>query len=883
MRLGYAILILALSLYFFRNSPGNSERDFIQPPVTPQNRSMIHQIWSSNGWALDVMKGQCSYRETQYTVDGRRQHAFTMYVMQEPTSFNFDYGQYLTPSQDNVHQKLLFEVDQDNMRASRPVLLMKSNYSARTDIFETALVYNNSRFTHMAKLGFYNNASKQFAIPLIPRTPEALDKLLHGETAPRIQARFGGGRKNMTITRLDDTAVAAYNALGRPGGKAVAAYSVAGFNFRSISGVFNECALRRISSGFAGGDSPSTYYLNPTTYNDNFQYCRTGDNVANGDPGKWGPFVDPNPNQPRSPSDSSQKCPFYCPDSSDDTNLNQTIFYSKQWSSKSCVIALGYDATNPNLGDDCYGEVSSNQKGFGQKYPVPVRRWKDLSGDQVKAFDCALGCSAIGRAYSQTEIGSNGDQANKCFDSGSRRYANCFCGPNVNDVMTLEVAVSKHVKVGLAKTTEDILIRTSNRPNRTLVTLCYGEGATIIQNDCIAPMHSKIIVRCSPGSKLTLRAGEKSLVRSCTPGAGPSGPATSRIFDEYSALDSEDLSTIDEGVQELLAEAEAADLSAMDTTMAAAAGSYSESVGTASGLFDEAAIQAGMLQPVFQPEAIAAIESTAATSATAAADTGAATLTAPLLQAGVTLPVEEATAGAVCWGVSATTLAVGGVVVVAVAVTVGLLIAFGVIPIPDTGCHPNRALVMCGRRADGSDARTKTIDSVQLGDQCLSGFPNVFSRVFFFSHNETGASGTSVSLQLGKDTAVEATQDHYIVANGETMTFGDVRVGDLIMTASGEQPVQKVAILPTVGLVHPMTEDGNLVVNGVQTRAMSGWGLEKLGFKPSAFIANLYQSLMLPVMLMYQIDPNKIARFLQDNPSIANMSLPSVAYKLLSI
>ena len=861
----------------------------------PVNRTRVEAVWSSSGLTWDSLTGDCVFEKVQNYLDGSQQNQVVLLARenQNPRTFlldSFDYS-IMTSQQ----QAARLEVQGENFKTSRPVVLTNSNTTKPSEGIVEAhdISGTNTRWKHMWKVGVYDAKRQQFALKVASASPQNLDKIINGETPSTYSAPFGSRKKNITITKLDSETLGQYNSRF-PGENYNSGWLVHGFSWRAHANNRSECTLRRITNGIDNYDDSSKLYLQSTTgYLPDFQYCLTGTNLATGDSkGRWGPWVDVNPEQPIQPA-SNMPCPFYCPASTtgEPDDYNQTLFFKQAWANKSCLVALGYPANKV----DCYGPVGGNQFGYGQQYPKPYLEWQGLNAGEVQATNCADVCQGIGRSFNQQTLADDQTQANKCYDSSKRQFSNCICGPMVNDALNLEVAISPTFRIGLAKSSANILINTAN--NTKPLVVCHGKKTKrVVMEDgseaCKVPARDKgFIVKCAANHRQVTHPWHRGyrLIACTTPGAGPSNYA---LLDDWPVAGEAGAPTLND--PEGLLEFSMSDVVGTETRISAdvtrfeeGLGSFSESTSGSVGEFAEPLAQAvaeGGADAAADAE-VAAIMQAASSSSALASDTGFVALSQPLIESGIASEASSAAVATFCgtWGA---TIAVGGIVLVlAAAATVGILVLTGVIPVP-SGCHPSHATVNCSSSPSGEDASIKRIDQVRLGDYCQTHPPSrtrpgQFSRVFFSSHNDTRAVVDHVKLTTSCGHSVSATGDHYVEANGTATTFDRVAAGDTIVTSNGECTVSQVQTEPNVGLHHPMTENGALMVDHVQVRTMSGWVLERMGFNPSAWVADLYHYALLPVMLAHHVNPEKVARFLEHNPSIANATLSEFVYKMI--
>jgi len=174
-------------------------------------------------------------------------------------------------------------------------------------------------------------------------------------------------------------------------------------------------------------------------------------------------------------------------------------------------------------------------------------------------------------------------------------------------------------------------------------------------------------------------------------------------------------------------------------------------------------------------------------------------------------------------------------------------------------CFPGDSLVEIKRPSDGAErSRFIYIKNVQLNDEVRSGLG--FSTVYAFGSKIPGDGAPSVQmpqLQTEMGHVLETTKNHLVYAGKEpnqsrAVLAQDVMIGDLVRTFEGPlgsnvaPPIlwasRAVAINFTKeeGTYHPLTDDGNIVVNGALASALAVdgvvpkeevWGVELIGIQ----------------------------------------------------
>lgn len=124
-------------------------------------------------------------------------------------------------------------------------------------------------------------------------------------------------------------------------------------------------------------------------------------------------------------------------------------------------------------------------------------------------------------------------------------------------------------------------------------------------------------------------------------------------------------------------------------------------------------------------------------------------------------------------------------------------------------CFPHDALVTL----QGSGP--VPISSLRIGDMVSVG-NGAYSQVFAFSHRDPNAIGQHVEFTLASGRKLTMTAGHHLHANGKYVAAQDVRVGDVLVGASGDaETVSQIGSVRATGLYNPHTLTGTIAVNGV--------------------------------------------------------------------
>lgn len=118
--------------------------------------------------------------------------------------------------------------------------------------------------------------------------------------------------------------------------------------------------------------------------------------------------------------------------------------------------------------------------------------------------------------------------------------------------------------------------------------------------------------------------------------------------------------------------------------------------------------------------------------------------------------------------------------------------------------------------ADGS---TVAVAELATGASVASTPGTAPTAVYGWTHKAAGGRHEFVRLSVGgghRDATLTLSPDHYVVANGRLVAASAIAVGDRLINATGGGVgVTGVARVTAVGLYHPHTTSGVLVVDGV--------------------------------------------------------------------
>ena len=111
------------------------------------------------------------------------------------------------------------------------------------------------------------------------------------------------------------------------------------------------------------------------------------------------------------------------------------------------------------------------------------------------------------------------------------------------------------------------------------------------------------------------------------------------------------------------------------------------------------------------------------------------------------------------------------------------------------------------------DKGTITMDSLQVGDFVQVG-ENEFSRIYSLAHLAPEVESDFLQIfTKGKEAPLEITGRHMVYAKGTPIRADSIKVGD---TLHDENMVTDIKVVKRAGLYAPLTETGDIVVNGIK-------------------------------------------------------------------
>lgn len=121
---------------------------------------------------------------------------------------------------------------------------------------------------------------------------------------------------------------------------------------------------------------------------------------------------------------------------------------------------------------------------------------------------------------------------------------------------------------------------------------------------------------------------------------------------------------------------------------------------------------------------------------------------------------------------------------------------------------------MCFSRVNDVEVQGKgfiSMDSLQIGDYVRAG-NNKFSRVFSLIHTDRDMEAEFLQIHSGAlKKPLEVTPDHMVFIDSSAVRASEVKVGDTL----GENKVSKITSVKRRGVFAPVTESGDIVVNGI--------------------------------------------------------------------
>ena len=123
------------------------------------------------------------------------------------------------------------------------------------------------------------------------------------------------------------------------------------------------------------------------------------------------------------------------------------------------------------------------------------------------------------------------------------------------------------------------------------------------------------------------------------------------------------------------------------------------------------------------------------------------------------------------------------------------------------GCHPADHTVQLQNNS------TIRMDQLKIGDIVMNG-DGAFEPIVAFSHLEPDIFGKYWKFTTASNSTLEIAPGHLFYADGKKMNPDDVKVGAVL--SNGERVESKTRV-QSMGLYHPHTRSGTLMVNGFKT------------------------------------------------------------------
>lgn len=156
----------------------------------------------------------------------------------------------------------------------------------------------------------------------------------------------------------------------------------------------------------------------------------------------------------------------------------------------------------------------------------------------------------------------------------------------------------------------------------------------------------------------------------------------------------------------------------------------------------------------------------------------------------------------------------------------------------------------------------KLMNDIRVGDHVLTDL-GTFSPVYLQGHADEEAISEFVCLKTSTQHEICLSPLHYIRANGVHMHAQDVKVGDKLTVIDGSRKTMSAVVSISTqmlkGLFNPYTMSGSIVVNWVISSVHSEWWLETK--MDPAKIPDAYQTMLMPVRLLYSAAPGWLERF----------------------
>ena len=176
-------------------------------------------------------------------------------------------------------------------------------------------------------------------------------------------------------------------------------------------------------------------------------------------------------------------------------------------------------------------------------------------------------------------------------------------------------------------------------------------------------------------------------------------------------------------------------------------------------------------------------------------------------------------------------------------------------------CFPAKATVTL------QDGAKKSMDTLKVGDRVMVG-NNKSSEVYMFSHRLEDIETTFIKITTSVGDLM-MTSGHYLYVNGHLATAGTVKIGDSVVSESGESViVVGVSQERSTGLYNPHTMDGDIVVDGIITSTYT-----------EAIAPTLAHSLLWPVRMLYTLGYDIVNGMFDEGSALVTGLLPGGAKK----
>lgn len=119
----------------------------------------------------------------------------------------------------------------------------------------------------------------------------------------------------------------------------------------------------------------------------------------------------------------------------------------------------------------------------------------------------------------------------------------------------------------------------------------------------------------------------------------------------------------------------------------------------------------------------------------------------------------------------------------------------------------------------------RPIHEVRVGDYLQNKQDGSFSRVFaLHANHDTPTEFYKIDTAAAR--SLELTARHMLFVDGESLPKAakDIRTGDLLATTEGPQAVVNVSKITRNGFITPVTEDGTVMVDGIEASSFTTFG-----------------------------------------------------------